>query len=123
MLQPPPADYKAEPAATAAAAVLAANAAAAAAAEEARRRSIERGAAGITLGKRKRKPKKDEDYVDPNSEEDEELKGAGPVWRCCVWLVLGRKEEGGFTSSLGLAAASCVAVANAGCCCCCYTCA
>lgn len=72
--EPPAADYKTEPAATVAAAVLAANAAAAAAAEEARRRSMERGAAGITLGKRKRKPKKDEDYVDPNSEEDEELK-------------------------------------------------
>jgi hypothetical protein len=55
----------------------AAMAAAAAAAAEERKRGMERGAAGVTLGKRKRKPRRDQDYVDPNSEEDEELKGEG----------------------------------------------
>jgi hypothetical protein len=75
LLQPAPTEYQSESAATVAAAVLAANAAAAAAAEEARKRSMDRGGAGVTLGKRKRKPRRDEDYVDPNSEEDEELKG------------------------------------------------
>lgn len=74
-LQPSQSDYRSESAATAAAAVLAANAAAAAAAAEAHRKSA---ALGITLGKRKRKPRQDADYVDPASEEeDEELKGAG----------------------------------------------
>lgn len=94
-LQPSQSTYRSETAATAAAAVLAANAAAAAAAEAARKQSIERGGAGMALGKRKRKPRRDEDYVDPaGSEEDEELKGE--------WAECEKRAGLGGSSNVGL---------------------